>query len=172
MTDLTNSVRERFLDAMRQHPSVFDTKRMDYRDVERKKNAWEQIRLHAGLSTAIEGSQRSGSGYVSRRTWEFTESMAFYKDCGRPRKTTCSLNAASSSGDGDTVEDILMTMQSSRSSSPMTESSLDATLHAGASTPLLPTSPLQPRAFITAAPRHLAEGDKPEAKKKKQKKKI
>ncbi|XP_077483711.1 uncharacterized protein LOC144093855 [Amblyomma americanum] len=173
--DLTDSVVDRFLDAVRQHPCVYDTKRLDYRDVDRKNNAWEQIRLHAGLPTvddclklwkrlrdrytrelkAIEGSKRSGSGYVSRRTWEFAESMAFYKDCGRPRKTTCSLSAAScSSGDGDTVEDILMTTQSSRPSSPMADSFLDAALRAGASTPLLP-SPLTPPVPTTAARKHL-----------------
>ncbi|KAH7933393.1 hypothetical protein HPB49_012191 [Dermacentor silvarum] len=105
VVDLSGSVIERFLDAVQQHPCVYDTKRMDDRDVDRKKNAWELIRLFAGLSTveeclklwkrlrdrytrelkAIEQTKRSGSGYVSRRAWEFAESMAFYRDCGRPR---------------------------------------------------------------------------------------
>ncbi|KAH7958560.1 hypothetical protein HPB49_002628 [Dermacentor silvarum] len=106
MADLSGSLIERFLDAVQQHPCVYDTKRLDYRDSGRKLNAWERIRLDSGLSTveechklwkrlrdrytrelkAIESAQRSGSGYVSRRAWEFAESMAFYKECGRPRK--------------------------------------------------------------------------------------
>lgn len=48
--DLCGSEIERFLDAVQQHPCVYDTKRMDYRDAERKNNAWEQIRVYAGLS--------------------------------------------------------------------------------------------------------------------------
>ncbi|KAH7981334.1 hypothetical protein HPB49_023198 [Dermacentor silvarum] len=110
VVDLSGSVIERFLDAVQQHPCVYDTKRMDYRDVDRKNNAWELIRLFAGLSTVeeclklwkrlrdrytrelktIEQTKRSGSGYVSRRAWEFAESMAFYRDCGRPRNQTFS----------------------------------------------------------------------------------
>ncbi|KAL3245484.1 hypothetical protein MRX96_046901 [Rhipicephalus microplus] len=128
--DLCGSQIERFLDAVQQHPCVYDTKRMDYRDAERKSNAWEQIRVYSGLSKvdeclklwkrlrdrytrelkAIEETKRSGSGYVSRRAWEFTESMAFYKHCGRQRKMTCSLEPATYGDDGETAESIFATM--------------------------------------------------------------
>lgn len=37
--DLCGSEIERFLDAVQQHPCVYDTKRMDYRDAERKINS-------------------------------------------------------------------------------------------------------------------------------------
>ncbi|KAH7959565.1 hypothetical protein HPB49_011915 [Dermacentor silvarum] len=47
--DLCGSEIERFLDAVQRHPCVYDTKRMDYRDAERKKNAWEQIRVYSDL---------------------------------------------------------------------------------------------------------------------------
>ncbi|KAH6933468.1 hypothetical protein HPB50_015413 [Hyalomma asiaticum] len=107
MVDFSSPVIEKFWDAVQKHPSVYDTKRLHYRDVERKNNAWERIRVLSGLSRveerlklrkrlrdrytgerkAIELTQRSGSGYVSRRMWEFYESMAFYKDCGHMRKT-------------------------------------------------------------------------------------
>ncbi|XP_075543444.1 uncharacterized protein LOC142577898 [Dermacentor variabilis] len=130
--DLCGSEIERFLDAVQQHPCVYDTKRMDYRDAERKNNAWEQIRVYSGLLTveeclklwkrlrdrytrelkAIEATKRSGSGYVSRRAWEFTESMAFYKHCGRPRKTACSLEPATCGDDGETAETILASIAS------------------------------------------------------------
>lgn len=52
--DLCGSEIEGFLDAVQQHPCVYDTKRMDYRDAERKINAWEQIRVcNASASTGI-----------------------------------------------------------------------------------------------------------------------
>ncbi|KAH7966273.1 hypothetical protein HPB49_014974 [Dermacentor silvarum] len=144
MADLSGSLIERFLDAVQQHPCVYDTKRLDYRDSGRKLNAWERIRLDSGLSTveechklwkrlrdrytrelkAIESAQRSGSGYVSRRAWEFAESMAFYKECGRPRKTTCSLEFPRSGGDlEETAESIFSGMQSTSSSPSANESS-------------------------------------------------
>ncbi|KAH7980973.1 hypothetical protein HPB49_020605 [Dermacentor silvarum] len=95
---------ERLLEGIRSHPCVYDVKRMDYRDTERKNNAWEAIRKQCGLATVdqclklwkrlrdrfnrerklIEQTKRSGSGYVAKRTWEFS-AMEFYKDCGRIR---------------------------------------------------------------------------------------
>ncbi|XP_070395799.1 transcription factor Adf-1-like [Dermacentor albipictus] len=104
-------VIERLLEGIRSHPCVYDTSRIDYRDQGRKSNAWEAIRRQCGLATvqecmklwkrlrdrytreakAVELATRSGSGFVSRRTWEFAQSMEFYKNCGRPRKTTCNL---------------------------------------------------------------------------------
>ncbi|XP_064469717.1 uncharacterized protein LOC135384447 [Ornithodoros turicata] len=44
-------VVERLLEGVRQHPCVFDTKRMDYRDSQRKRNAWEIIRQQCGPAT-------------------------------------------------------------------------------------------------------------------------
>ncbi|KAL3199513.1 hypothetical protein MRX96_013839 [Rhipicephalus microplus] len=144
--DLCGSQIERFLDAVQQHPCVYDTKRMDYRDAERKSNAWEQIRVYSGLSKvdeclklwkrlrdrytrelkAIEETKRSGSGYVSRRAWEFTESMAFYKHCGRQRKMTCSLELATYGDDGETAESIFATMGNTPPSPSGVESPMDS----------------------------------------------
>ncbi|XP_075746553.1 uncharacterized protein LOC142803991 [Rhipicephalus microplus] len=144
--DLCGSQIERFLDAVQQHPCVYDTKRMDYRDAERKSNAWEQIRVYSGLSKvdeclklwkrlrdrytrelkAIEEMKRSGSGYVSRRAWEFTESMAFYKHCGRQRKMTCSLEPATYGDDGETAESIFATMGNTPPSPSGVESPMDS----------------------------------------------
>ncbi|KAH7959156.1 hypothetical protein HPB49_009047 [Dermacentor silvarum] len=73
------------LEGIRSHPCVYDVKRMDYRDTERKNNAWEAIRKQCGLATVdqclklwkrlrdrfnrerklIEQTKRSGSGTVS-----------------------------------------------------------------------------------------------------------
>ncbi|KAH7933252.1 hypothetical protein HPB49_010919 [Dermacentor silvarum] len=105
MSDPDNIV-ERLLEAIKQHPCVYDTKRLDFRDQQRKANTWEQIRQSSGLATVeechklwkrlrdrftrelkvIELATRSGSGYVPRQTWEFAAAMEFYKQCGRPRK--------------------------------------------------------------------------------------
>ncbi|KAH9364611.1 hypothetical protein HPB48_012842 [Haemaphysalis longicornis] len=105
-SDVSNAVVESLIKSIRRHPCVYDTKRLDYRDQLRKNNAWEQIRLDCGLSTvddcqklwkrlrdrytrelkAIEMSKRSGSPYMAKQTWEFGNSMEFYKDCGRQRK--------------------------------------------------------------------------------------
>ncbi|KAL1422124.1 hypothetical protein MTO96_022427 [Rhipicephalus appendiculatus] len=129
VSDPCGSEIKRFLDAVQQHPCAYDTKRMDYRDAERKNNAWEHIRVYSSLSKvedclkqwkrlrdrytrefkAIEVEKKSGSGYVSRRAWELAESMAFHKHCGRPRKTTCSLEPYGD--DGETSESIFATMQ-------------------------------------------------------------
>lgn len=65
VVDLSGSVIERFLDAVQQHPCVYDTKRVDYRDVDRKNNAWELIRLFAGLSTGA--SMYSYFVYILKR---------------------------------------------------------------------------------------------------------
>ncbi|KAL3181063.1 hypothetical protein MRX96_037122 [Rhipicephalus microplus] len=144
--DLCGSEIERFLDAVQQHPCVYDTKRMDYRDAERKSNAWEQIRVYSGLSKvdeclklwkrlrdrytrelkAIEATKRSGSGYVSRRAWEFTESMAFYKQCGRQRKMTCCLEPATYGDDGETAESIFATMGNTPPSPSGVENPMDS----------------------------------------------
>ncbi|KAH7997517.1 hypothetical protein HPB51_026387 [Rhipicephalus microplus] len=119
---------------------------MDYRDAERKCNAWEQIRVYSGLSKvdeclklwkrlrdrytrelkAIEETKRSGSGYVSRRAWEFTESMAFYKHCGRQRKMTGSLEPATYGDDGETAESIFATMGNTPPSPSGVESPMDS----------------------------------------------
>ncbi|KAH7979534.1 hypothetical protein HPB49_009786 [Dermacentor silvarum] len=140
MADLSGSLIDRFLDAVQQNPCVYDTKRLDYRDSGRKLNAWERIRLDSDLSTveechklwkrlryrytrelkAIESAQRSGSGYLSRRAWEFAESMAFYRECGRPRN----VEFPRSGGDfEETAESIFLGMQSTSSSPSATESS-------------------------------------------------
>ncbi|KAH9382578.1 hypothetical protein HPB48_015846 [Haemaphysalis longicornis] len=50
-SDVSNAVVESFIESIRRHPCVYDTKRLDYRDQLRKNNAWEQIRLDCGLST-------------------------------------------------------------------------------------------------------------------------
>ncbi|XP_037578993.2 transcription factor Adf-1-like [Dermacentor silvarum] len=109
---------ERFLEAVRKFPCIYDTRKLEYRDVLRKENAWEAIRAECGLPTAadcqklwkrlrdrytreqkaIELTQRSGSGFVARKTWEFAQAMEFYKQCGRPRKTTCNLELQPSGG--------------------------------------------------------------------------
>ncbi|XP_064487708.1 transcription factor Adf-1-like [Ornithodoros turicata] len=108
---LSADVVEKLIEAVRQHPCVYDTKRMEYRDQMRKNNAWEIIRSSCGLRTAdecqkiwkrlrdrysreqkaVEVTQASGSGFVPRRTWEYFQAMEFYKDCGRPRKTVSNL---------------------------------------------------------------------------------
>ncbi|XP_075551079.1 uncharacterized protein LOC142584738 isoform X2 [Dermacentor variabilis] len=82
---------------------------MDYRDQARKNNAWEATRRQCGLAKveeclklwkrlrdrytreakALELATRRG--FVSRRTWEFAQSMEFYKNCGRQRKATRNL---------------------------------------------------------------------------------
>ncbi|KAL3225605.1 hypothetical protein MRX96_049168 [Rhipicephalus microplus] len=110
-----------------------------------KSNAWEQIRVYSGLSKvdeclklwkrlrdrytrelkAIEET-KSGSGYVSRRAWEFTESMAFYKHCGRQRKMTCSLELATYGDDGETAESIFATMGNTPPSPSGVESPMDS----------------------------------------------
>ncbi|XP_064469002.1 transcription factor Adf-1-like [Ornithodoros turicata] len=142
-------VVERLLEGVRQHSCVFDTKRMDYRDSQRKRNAWEIIRQQCGLATveechklwkhlrdrysreikAMEVMKRSGNAFVSRRAWEFFEAMAFYKDCGRPRKTTCNLHGSSTleenPGNDDssgTAESIFESMVSRSSTSSCTTS--------------------------------------------------
>uniref|UniRef100_A0A224YH48 Alcohol dehydrogenase transcription factor myb/sant like protein n=1 Tax=Rhipicephalus zambeziensis TaxID=60191 RepID=A0A224YH48_9ACAR len=171
--DLCGSEIERFLDAVQRHPCVYDTKRMDYRDAERKNNAWERIRVYSGLSTveeclklwkrlrdrytrelkAIEATKKSGSGYVSRRAWEFTESMAFYKHCGRPRKTTSSLEPYGD--DNETAESIFATMHNTPPSPPGVESRTDSPQEL--QTPATPP-PLAERPLVTdkqeAAPKH------------------
>ncbi|XP_075738711.1 uncharacterized protein LOC142783981 [Rhipicephalus microplus] len=144
--DLCGSEIERFLDAVQQHPCVYDTKSLDYRNAERKSNAWEQIRVYSGLSKvdeclklwkrlsdrytrelkAIEATKRSGSGYMSRRAWEFTESMAFYKHCGRQRKMTCSREPATYNDDGETAESIFATMEKTPPSPSGVESPMDS----------------------------------------------
>lgn len=50
-SDVSNTVVESLIEAIRRHPCVYDTKRLDYRDQLRKNNAWEQIRRDCGLST-------------------------------------------------------------------------------------------------------------------------
>lgn len=48
---------------------------------------WKRLRdRYTRELKAIEMSKRSGSPYVAKQTWEFANSMEFYKDCGRPRK--------------------------------------------------------------------------------------
>ncbi|KAL3189872.1 hypothetical protein MRX96_020886 [Rhipicephalus microplus] len=109
-------------------------------------NAWEQIRVYSGLSKvdeclklwkrlsdrytrelkAIEATKRSGSGYMSRRAWEFTESMAFYKHCGRQRKMTCSREPATYNDDGETAESIFATMEKTPPSPLGVESPMDS----------------------------------------------
>ncbi|KAH7953186.1 hypothetical protein HPB49_005842 [Dermacentor silvarum] len=42
---------EGLLEGIRSHPRVYDVKRMDYHDTERKNNAWEAIRKQCGLDT-------------------------------------------------------------------------------------------------------------------------
>lgn len=55
--------------------------------VDERLKLWKQLRdRYTRELKAIEATKKSGSGYVSRRAWEFTESMAFYKHCGRQRK--------------------------------------------------------------------------------------
>ncbi|XP_075559730.1 uncharacterized protein LOC142591284 isoform X2 [Dermacentor variabilis] len=134
----SDSVVERFIEAIKQHPCVYDTKRLDFRDQQRKENAWEQIRHSSGLSTveechklwkklrdrftrelkAIELATRSGSAYVARQTWEFADAMSFYKNCGRPRKTTCNVGSgAVPRGDdsASTAEEIFNAIQGNSS---------------------------------------------------------
>ncbi|KAL1442538.1 hypothetical protein MTO96_046372 [Rhipicephalus appendiculatus] len=138
--DLCGSEIERFLEAVQRHHCVYDTKRMDYRDAERKNNAWQHIRVYCSLSKvevclkqwkrlrdrytrqfkAIEAMEKSVSGYVSRRAWEFTESMAFYKHLGRPR------NLEPSGDDGETSESIFATMQIMPPSPSGVESRMDS----------------------------------------------
>ncbi|KAH7986595.1 hypothetical protein HPB49_025890 [Dermacentor silvarum] len=104
--EISDNLVERFLEAVRKFPCIYDTRKLEYRDVLRKENAWEAIRAECGLPTAtdcqklwkrlrdrytreqkaIELTQRSGSGFVARKTWEFAQAMEFYKQCGRPRK--------------------------------------------------------------------------------------
>ncbi|XP_075559701.1 uncharacterized protein LOC142591241 [Dermacentor variabilis] len=91
---------------------------------------WKRLRdRYTQELKAIEQAKRSGSGNVSRRTWEFAESMAFYRDCGRPRKTTCSMEAPSYSGSddvGETAENILTGMCTTPPLPSAVESFLDA----------------------------------------------
>ncbi|KAH7940871.1 hypothetical protein HPB49_007271 [Dermacentor silvarum] len=85
MADLSGSPIERFLDTVQQRPCVYNTKQLDYRDSGRKLNSglstveechklWKRLRdRYTRELKAIESAQRSGSGYVSRRAWEFTD---------------------------------------------------------------------------------------------------
>ncbi|XP_049271411.1 uncharacterized protein LOC125758367 [Rhipicephalus sanguineus] len=88
---------------------------------------WKRLRdRYTRELKAIEATKRSGSGYVSRRAWEFTESMAFYKHCGRPRKTTCSLEPATYGDDGETAESIFATMENTPPAPSGVESPMDS----------------------------------------------
>ncbi|XP_049518749.1 transcription factor Adf-1-like [Dermacentor silvarum] len=139
---------ERLLEGIRSHPCVYDVKRMDYRDTERKNNAWEAIRKQCGLATVdqclklwkrlrdrfnrerklIEQTKRSGSGYVAKRTWEFLSAMEFYKDCGRMRPTVSNVRASQegATSQDSTAEELLNTMCGTASVSPLpSEDSFD-----------------------------------------------
>nr|XP_037289544.1 uncharacterized protein LOC119183321 isoform X1 [Rhipicephalus microplus] len=88
---------------------------------------WKRLRdRYTRELKAIEETKRSGSGYVSRRAWEFTESMAFYKHCGRQRKMTCSLELATYGDDGETAESIFATMGNTPPSPSGVESPMDS----------------------------------------------
>ncbi|KAH6932022.1 hypothetical protein HPB50_002516 [Hyalomma asiaticum] len=127
---------ERLLEGIRSHPCVYDVKRLDYRDAERKANAWEAIRKQCGLATVdeflklwkklrdrfnrvrklIEQSKRSGSGYVAKRSWEFLSAMEFYKDCGRMRPTVSNVCTSQEVASQDiTVEELVSDMCGTRS---------------------------------------------------------
>ncbi|KAH7974590.1 hypothetical protein HPB49_017194 [Dermacentor silvarum] len=159
MSDSDNIV-ERLLEAIKEHPCVYDTKRLDFRDQQRKENAWEQIRQSSGLATVeechklwkrlrdrftrelkvIELATRSGSGYVPRQTWEFAAAMEFYKQCGRPRKTTSNVGSAGLPGEEDsasTPEAIFHTMVDGTTTPPPTSSN-DVSLEAPAANPWEP----------------------------------
>ncbi|KAH8025603.1 hypothetical protein HPB51_010370 [Rhipicephalus microplus] len=88
---------------------------------------WKRLRdRYTRELKAIEATKKSGSGYVSRRAWEFTESMAFYKHCGRQRKMTCSLEPASYGDDGEAGESIFATMENTPPSPSGVESPMDS----------------------------------------------
>ncbi|XP_065311990.1 transcription factor Adf-1-like [Dermacentor albipictus] len=151
-----NNVIEQLLEAIKQHPCVYDTKRLDFRDQQRKLNPWEEIRKSSGLATVeechklwkrlrdrftrefkvIELATRSGSGYVPRQTWEFAAAMEFYKTCGRPRKTISNVGSGGLPGDEDsasTAEAIFNTMQGEMTTPPPARSN-DITPEAPAET--------------------------------------
>lgn len=50
-SEVCNTVVESLIEAIRRHPRVYDTKRIDYRDQLRKNNAWEQVRVDCSLAT-------------------------------------------------------------------------------------------------------------------------
>nr|XP_054922030.1 uncharacterized protein LOC129382288 [Dermacentor andersoni] len=202
----SDGVVERFTEAVKQHPCVYDTKRLDFRDQQRKENVWEQIRQSSGLSTgelcsasfarfsaeachllhapyclidifcpsfpfvveechklwnklrdrftrelkAIELATRSGSAYVARQTWEFADAMSFYKNCGRPRKTTCNVGSgAVPKGDdsGSTAEEIFNAIQGN-SSAPSPIANADDSEPAAAS----PGQPASQEDFTVSEP--------------------
>ncbi|KAH7937435.1 hypothetical protein HPB49_012229 [Dermacentor silvarum] len=60
MSDPDNNV-ERLPEAIKQHSCVYDTKRLDFRDQQRKANAWEEIRQSSGLATGLPGEEDSAS---------------------------------------------------------------------------------------------------------------
>ncbi|XP_067131457.1 transcription factor Adf-1-like [Centruroides vittatus] len=100
---------EQFLAGIKEHPCLYDTKRLDYRDMTCKQNAWEEVRIKSGLATvsecqklwkrirdryvrerkAIEMSLKNGSTNV-RKNWELHQQMDFYKDCGRSKQMSYS----------------------------------------------------------------------------------
>ncbi|KAH7941299.1 hypothetical protein HPB49_011909 [Dermacentor silvarum] len=134
---------ERLLEGIRSHPCVYDVKRMDYRDTERKNNAWEAIRKQCGLATVPEIMEEAARPFQPRkkvnradeeervrakRTWEFLSAMEFYKDCGRMRPTVSNVRASQegATSQDSTAEELLNTMCGTASVSPLpSEDSFD-----------------------------------------------
>ncbi|KAM7304181.1 uncharacterized protein ISCGN_014081 [Ixodes scapularis] len=126
--DLPTSDAERLIEAVRSRPSLYDLGCIDYRDKLRKENGWASVATICGMKSgeeaqkawkrlrdkyvrelkAVEVATRSGSGFVRKKQWAFIETMAFYKDHIRVRKTVaCNVQAPPV---GTTAESILRSM--------------------------------------------------------------
>ncbi|XP_064489504.1 uncharacterized protein LOC135401182 [Ornithodoros turicata] len=114
--ELTTDEAERLIEAVREHPCLYNTRLLEYRDIGRKENAWEAVRATCMFQTTEETkkhwkrlrdryvrelrvsdeSTRSGSGPIRKKQqWQFLAHMEFYRDCLRPRKMTSNVQLLS-----------------------------------------------------------------------------
>lgn len=97
---------DKFIKEVRNHPIVYDVKRMDYRDARKKSSTWELIKDIVGMDDVeqcqktwkslrdryvkelkqIELKKKNDPTHSPKSGWEYFDLMEFYKSCGRPKK--------------------------------------------------------------------------------------
>lgn len=107
-SDLSTKEAERLIEAVRDHPCLYDMSCLEYRYTNRKENAWEAVRVTCRMKTideakkawkrlrdryvrelrALEEATRSGSDSIRKKHLGFLEVMSFYKSHARPRNRT------------------------------------------------------------------------------------